>query len=185
MMSGMINKRKKRGLLRELLDIPVGVCIVLIVAFVAAGSLFIFFRMHYGDIIEREEAICESAVFESYVINVGRYSSVIDVELHLEGGRLLFVDGECYNASLGDALDRLSGGEQLDMLLHPTTGAVLEIRCGEDTLLRFEDAIDGMIFENIGFAVIGTACYLCAAVPAVSLVARGVKKLKKRNTGRG
>ena len=69
-----------------------------------------------------------------------RYFSVIDVELHLEGG------------------------ERLDMLL------------------RFEDAIDGTIFERIGFAVIGTAYRLCAVVPPYRSSFE-VRKSKKRNTG--
>lgn len=58
-----MKRNVKDRLYSELLDIPLGVCIFLIVAGLVIGGIFVMGTWHWGALIDIEEAIPVSAAF--------------------------------------------------------------------------------------------------------------------------
>ena len=176
-------KRKKRARrLREgIEDIPLSVCILFIVGGIIIGNVFIIGTWHWGKLIGRDEAIPISANYETYELEYGRYGSISGVELIFEDRESLYINSECYRVSVQDSLDDLDKGDRLDMLRHPNSDDVWEIRHGDEIILSFEESTDRVRAGNIGFTFLGVFGYSSAALGVASLAVQFVRKRKLAN----
>lgn len=176
-------KRKKRArrLHEGIEDIPLGVCIFMIVLGLVIGSIMVVGTWYWGELIGRDEAIAISAEYESYKVNYGRYGSVNDIELSFSDREPLYINSECYRVSVEDALQSLERGDRLDMLRHPNSDDVWEIKRGEDVILSFDESVERVRAGNIGFTLIGVFGYLVAALGITSLAVQYVRKRKLDN----
>lgn len=176
-------KRKKRARRQRerIEDIPIGVCIFLIVLGVVIGSVMIVGTWYWGELIDRDEAIAISANYETYELEYGRHGSVSGVELIFTDREPLYINSECYRVSVQDSLDDLDKGDRLDMLRHPNSDDVWEIKHGEDVILSFDESVERVRAGNIGFTLIGIFGYLVAALGITSLAVQYVRKRKLDN----
>ena len=176
-------KRKKRArrLHEGIEDIPLGVCIFMIVLGVVIGSVMVVGTWYWGELIGRDEAIPISANYETYELEYGRYGSVSGVELIFTDREPLYINAECYRVSVQDSLDDLDKGDRLDMLRHPNSDDVWEIKRGEDVILSFDESVERVRAGNIGFTLIGVFGYLVAALGITSLAVQYVRKRKLDN----
>lgn len=173
-----MKKKWKDKLCSELLDIPVSMCIFLLVAGILLGNVFVIGTWHWGELIDMDEAIPVHATFDAYDLHYGRHGSVNSVEIRFTDREKLFIDSAAYHGDLEDALERLSSGDKVDLLIHPNSDDIWQMKCGGNTILSFADAKDRVRADNIGFTVLGVFGYAMALLGAVSMLMSWCKKRK-------
>ena len=150
---------------------PVGVAIFLIVAGLILGTVFIFGMQFWGESIDREEAIQESGVFESYQIHYGRHR-ISEIKIILNDHRSFYIDGACVTDELQNQIEALPKGAKVDMLIHPNSDTIWELKRDDHSILSFERSQEQIKGENIGFAALGLFMYFCVVLGIGSLLMR-------------
>ena len=104
------------------------------------GTTFTFGMQYRNKPIERDEAIPMTAAYETYDVHRSR-RSIKYIQLSLQGiENSPDIDGCCVTDNLISLLQDIPAGAEVFLLLHPNSDTVLEMRCGEQTLLSFEEA---------------------------------------------
>lgn len=153
-----------------IIDIPVGVCIFFVVVGIIIGNLFVIVTWHEGALIDINEAIPVTASFDSYMIHHSPKGFLNEIGIYFSDYEKLYMDGAYFNIDVENALNDLQRGEKVDLLLHPNSGYIWEMKSDENVILSFDDAKMRTCSENIAFSVIlGTVGYLCAGLGIVSL----------------
>ena len=180
-MSKKRNKPKKVRTKRSwIVDVPIGVCIFFIIAGIIIGNVFVIMTWHEGKLIDKSEAIPISATFESYTLHHSSKGFVSEVGIYFSDHEKLYMDGVCFNVDVESALDKLQSGDKIELLLHPNSDYIWEMKCYESIILSFEDAKTQIRSENIAFsATVGAFGYLCAGLGVVSLLLQ-FKELRRR-----
>ena len=165
-----------RNLLLKLLPAP-NIAAVLLILGSILGTVFTFGMQYWGADIQREDAIETSGDFESYRIIYGygrlRGSNQInEITINLVGCEPVSIDGACVTEGLIDRLDAIEEGTKLQLLVHPNSGTVWELKDGEETILDFEYSKQHIKLENTIFAYLGGFMYFCALAGLISLVMR-------------
>ena len=151
----MKKKKRKNKVKRSwILDVPIGVCILFIIFGIVLGIVFVFVTWHEGKIIDKSEAISESAIYESYIMHHSAKGSLNEIEIRFSDRESLYMNAAYWNADIEASFDKLDSGVRLYMLVHPISEYIWEIETETETLLRFEDAKHGTYVENIGFSII-------------------------------
>lgn len=92
------------------------------------------------------------------------------IDIQFLDGQEHTVDGVCSGHGLADRLEALPRGTQMELLLHPDSGAVLQIEAEGEILLEFDFALDQLWREAVLFAVLGLAMYAGDAFLLVSVI---------------
>ena len=162
-----------------------GTAVMLLVVGLILGSIFVFGSQYWGEPIQREDAIEISAIYEAYEINPGkiRKHHIKQIEISIADHSSVYIDGACVSEDVKDGIKELPEGAKLNMLVHPNSDTVWELKHGDKTILSFEESQKDIKSENIGFIVLGVFMYFCAAIGLGSLLTRGVRarKNKKRS----
>lgn len=162
-----------------------GTAVMLLVVGLILGSIFVFGSQYWGEPIQREDAIEISATYEAYEINPGkiRKHHIKQIEISIADHSSVYIDGACVSEDVKDGIKELPEGAKLNMLVHPNSDTVWELKHGDKTILSFEESQKDIKSENIGFVVLGVFMYFCAAIGLGSLLTRGVRarKNKKRS----
>lgn len=180
------NEKKKRNVCTKrswITDIPIGFCIVFIVMGIVIGNLFVILTWHDGKPIDKSEAIPVTATFSSYTTHTSAKGSLAEIEINFSDHERLFIDGVCFSVDVEHALDDLQSGDRVELLLHPNSNYVWEMKSEENVILSFDDAKSQICSENIVFsAILGTFGYLCAIMGIVSLLLqlKGRRKTKEK-----
>ena len=169
-----MGKRRKKQ------EISIGTAVMLLVFGLILGSIFVFGSQYWGEPIQREDAIEISATYEAYEINPGkiRKHHIKQIEITLADHSSVYIDGACVSEKVKDELKALPEGEKVDMLVHPNSDTVWELKHGNKTILSFEESQKDIKNENIGFIILGIFMYFCAVIGFGSLLMRGVKARK-------
>lgn len=174
-----IKKQKQaQQKLSWLYGIPIGFCILFICICVGMGSVFIFSSWYIDAPIERDEAISLNVTFDSYRVNY-YYKSHDEIILEFKDYEELWVAHPLYE-DMENALEALSSGDNLHLLVHPRSMEIWEIGCGGKTLLSFEDTKNTTYIDSIGFTVIAVVAYVIAVFLSASLILRLIAKRKER-----
>ncbi|MBQ8849543.1 MAG: hypothetical protein IJ011_04310 [Clostridia bacterium] len=168
---------------KGLADIPIVACVFFTVAGILLGNVMVIGTWHWGKLIKREEATSVSATFESYYMSYGRYGSVSCVYIDFSDYDRLAIDGACCDAETEYLMNGLERGDRLEMLIHPNSGDIWELKSGNVVLLSFENSVSRMQFENVGFTAIGAFMYFVALIGIVSLIIqyRDHRKIKNQS----
>lgn len=175
-------KRKKKIKTKRswIVDIPIGACIFFIIVGIVLCTVFIFITWNEGRLIDKSEAISVSATFDSYTMHHSPKGSLNEIEIRFKDREQLYMDSAYFSATIEDSLDQLDSGEQLHMLLHPSSEYIWEIKTERDTILYFEEAKEGVLVENLGFSIVlGTFGGLCAIMGTTSLILQLVERKRK------
>ena len=174
----MSKRRKKQGT-------SLGTAVMLLVVGLILGSIFVFGSQYWGEPIQREDAIEISATYEAYEINPGkiRKHHIKQIEISLADHSSVYIDGACVSEDVKDGITALPEGAKLNMLVHPNSDTVWELKHGDKTILSFEESQKDIKNENVGFVILGVFMYFCAVIGLGSLLTRGVRarKNKKRS----
>lgn len=170
-----MGKRKKQ-------EITLGTAVMLLVVGLILGSIFVFGSQYWGEPIQREDAIEISATYETYEINPGkiRKHHIKQIEISFDDHSSVYIDGSCVSEDVKDGIKALPEGAKLDMLVHPNSDTVWELKYGDKTILSFEESQKDIKNENIGFVVLGVFMYFCAAIGLGSLLMRGIRARKRK-----
>ena len=171
--------RKKKA---WILDVPIGVCVILMVMGLLIGNVFVMIIWNEGRLIDKCETIPVTATFDSYMFHTSPKGSLDSVELLFNDHEKLYIDDACFDGDVKDALDRLEKGDRVDLLLHPVSGDVWEMESEELQILSFDDAKRGTFFENLAFTMLfGFFGYFVAIIAVISLLCqwKEYRKIKK------
>ena len=177
--------KKRAGRKRSwIVDIPVWCCVFFIVAGILLGYVFINVTWHERALIDQSQAIPVTATYDSHTVRTSsRSGSVSEVEVRFDDYEKCYIPGACVWEENETALKKLQSGEQVQLLLHPNSGDIWEMKREDDTILSFSDARQRMRTDNIGLTVLGGIVgYLIAIMGAVSLILqwREYRKEKRR-----
>lgn len=167
------NRRRNK---KTLADIPIVTSVALILLGLFLGSVFLSSVLYFNMPIEKEKAESVTATFDSYRI-VGK-------KRHHSGEvALYFSDSESYTFPSQktehiEALDDLKKGEKLELLIHPNTDSVMEMKSGRGVLLSFEESSGIMKNNRIGFSVFACFMYSVAVMGVLALLMRYLKHRK-------
>ena len=182
-MSKKMRKKKKKKIRTKrswIVDIPIGACLLFIIGGIILCTVFVFVTWHEGRLIDKSEAVSVSATFDSYIMHHSPKGSLNEIEICFRDRESLYMDSAYFNATIQDSLDQLDGGEQLDMLLHPSSEYIWEIKTDRDIILLFEDAKEGVLVENLGFSLIlGSFGCFCSVMGTTSLILQLVERKRK------
>ena len=163
-----MSKRRKKQ------EISLGTAVMLLVVGLILGSIFVFGSQYWGEPIQRKDAIEMSATYEAYEINPGkiRKHHIKQIEITLADHSSVYIDGACVSEDVKDGIKALPEGAKLDMLVHPNSDTVWELKHGDKTILSFEESQRDIKNENVGFIILGIFMYFCAAIGIGSLLIR-------------
>ena len=155
---------------------------MLLVVGLILGSIFVFGSQYWGEPIQREDATEVSAIYEAYEINPGkiRKHHIKQIEILLADHSSVYIDGACVSEDVKDEIKALTEGAKLDMLVHPNSDTVWELKHGDKTILSFEESQKDIKNENVGFIILGIFMYFCAAIGLSSLLMRGIRARKRK-----
>ena len=173
-MSKTIKKRE------SLADIPLGICLFFIIGGLLIGNVMVIGTWHWGKPITRNEAVLIEATFDSYEeVYHGRGGSR-SARILFSDYRDLNVNTACYKEEVANRLDTLPSGSRVQILLHPNSDDIWELKMGEYIVLSFEDSTAAMQFENVGFTILGVFMYALGIFGVIALVAKCVKNRKSK-----
>lgn len=109
--------------------------------------------------ITPEEAESITAVYTGAVRH-SRRGYTQSVELHFQDHPDVFAENR--PAVLWDALDRVATGSQMELLIHPDGGGVLQVRADGVLLLDFDSTMEAAWNESLAFFGLGLFMYFCA-----------------------
>ena len=172
-----MSKRRKKQ------EMTFGTAVMLLVVGLILGSIFVFGSQYWGEPIQREDATEVSAIYEAYEINPGkiRKHHIKQIEITLTDHSSVYIDGACVSEDVKDGIKALPEGAKLDMLVHPNSDTIWELKHGDKTILSFEESQKDIKNENVGFIILGIFMYFCAAIGLGSLLIkwRGARKRSK------
>lgn len=112
--------------------------------------------------IDVETAIMLSAVFDRADRIYGKHG-VKYVNLEFQDADTQMVDSCCLGYGLEEKLENIPSGTQMQLLIHPDSGNVLQIQVEGETLLEFDYAQDQLWGEAMFFPILGVFMFVCAS----------------------
>lgn len=161
------------------------VALFLLVVGLFLGTVFTVGMSYWNAPLGRDDAEEVTATYSSYRIDYdydryGNRRDIQEVELQFTDHDELSIDGSCVSEEVKNAIKELPVGAELDMLLHPNSSSIVELKHGEKTILPFEEAVKDLGVERIGFLILGILLYLCAVWGAFVLLKRWILKVKNQ-----
>ena len=151
--------RPNRGFVLSGLGLSVKLSIIAMMCFALfIGTVFATQPLRNRQITP-EEAESITAVYAGAVRH-SRRGTTQSVELHFQDHPDVFA--EIRPAVLWDALDRVDTGSEMELLIHPDGGGVLQVCADGVLLLDFDSAMETAWKESLGFLGLGLFMYFCA-----------------------
>lgn len=145
------------------------------------GTVFLSNFLFWEKTVEKKDAIRISAVYESYYYkNLHRRASIF--ELYFKDAETLSIASVCVSDELFERLDNLPEGSRVDMLLHPNSDYVIEIKTEEKTIMDYEYATGRMHTESIGFLIFGLCVYAVSVYFIYQTIRLTRRRLKLNNS---
>ena len=143
------------------------------------GTVFTFGMAYWNEEIPRESCKRVETEFLDYHENRSRHR-IREILIDCSNGERYSIDGVSINEALKNALENLSEGERIRLLIHPNSDTILEFSCGGGLILEFKDTIKKLGQEKNGFGILGGFMYFLALVGLYHIVAQTIFKKKKR-----
>lgn len=105
--------------------------------------------------ISREEAIPAEAGYESCRASYGR-SSLSEVQVRFSDLEQKYLDSAYVTEPMYEAVQALEPGTPVSLLLHPNSNLILDFRVGDQVILDFDRAVEGLRREVLGFTILGS-----------------------------
>ena len=157
-------------------------CILLVIVGLLLGTVFTVGMGYWNAAVAPEEALSVTAEYAGYEIEYGSRrrgmggNRMGEVDLLFADHEPLTIDGSCVGNELLDALAAVNRGATLDLLVHPHSDSVLSITIGGQTLLAFDDAMNRLSVERMGFLALGICNYIAAGLGAYYLITGTYRK---------
>ena len=171
-------KRKRRAD-----PMPIGAAVFFIIVGMVMGTVFTLGMQYWNEPIQREDARVIVATYDSYYRNESpRHHRGIVVRF--TDCDSMNIDSACLRQDVVDSIQELSSGDRVELLVHPNSDTIWEMKSDTNTILPFELAQERLKCENIAFGILGILLYALAVSGVVSLLFRWRRaKTKKKRKG--
>lgn len=160
-----------------------GEATVIIVLGLLMGTVFLINSLYWNAPVERSQAIEGEAVFShNYIYVTGR--SQTNAIVRFQDREQLSIPSVCVNDQLLEALDTLTPGETISLVIHPNSSTLLALASGDRVLLDFDRTQAHLRRENIGFACFAIFLYGLALYAAITPKKGSKKHESKPNRSR-
>ena len=136
------------------------------------GTIFTFGMQFWHAPITEQDAITDTAIFDSYDIRDGRSGSTKEIIVRFEDRDQLYIDGVCVTDALINQLKAVKHGDELMLTIHPNSNTILELQYGKKLLLEFDQTTKKLTNEATGFMGLGILCYLAAIAGLLRILKR-------------
>ncbi len=152
---------------------PKAGAIFLIIAGIFLGTIFTVGMRFWEGRVTKAEALRMNAVFSSYKeINRGGHTQEMIVQF--ADHEQLTIDGACLSDEVIRKVGALKPGTALDLYVHPNSGTILEMAHGEEVIIGFDETVDKLSGEVLGFTALGIVLYLGAAFGIIKLIRKEI-----------
>ena len=141
--------------------------------------MFTFGMQHWNNKVDREDCISLETQFVSYRIDYSRHS-IREIEIVCSNGQKYPIDGSTVTSALKNDLYNLTSGENCQLLIHPNSNTILEMKTENHELLSFDEAISKLGNEATGFLFLGIFMYFASLVGLYYVVLHTKEKIKSR-----
>ena len=171
-------KRKRRAN-----PMPIGAAVFFIIVGMVMGTVFTLGMQYWNEPIQREDARVIVATYDSYYRDKSPHHDR-GITVRFTDRDQLTIDSACLRQDVVDSIQELSSGDRVELLVHPNSDTIWEMKSDMNTILPFELAQERLTGENIAFGILGILLYALAVSGVVSLLFRWrrakTKKKKKR-----
>ena len=126
-------------------------CVICISVFIGSVFVSMLFQNHK---ITPEEAIVFSDEYTGYEKAVRRYHTHY-INLQFADSQEQYLDGFLCSDALVKQLDQIPAGTPMNLLIHPTSGSIMQIEVQDTILLHFDSAMSAIRTNSITFACLG------------------------------
>lgn len=172
----MSRKTRQHNLTRRLKKLPdLGQAVFLLIAGLIMGTVFTFLMDYTQGPVPVEEARPVSAVMQDVRGSYGRQNSrnsLREILIRFEDYKQLGIDHPVANKAMLDKLLSVAPGTTFDMLVHPNSATILELRIDGEEIVSFDDAVAKLSRENKAFFWMGVCLYAAAAFGAYVVILR-------------
>jgi hypothetical protein len=148
---------------------PKGVSIFLMIVGLLLGSVFSFGNLYWSKTISRDEAVSVTAEFASYKVHYRKGQSR-NVVIYFSDYKLLDIDTYCATDEVIDNVASLTPGAKVEMLVHPNSDIILEMKTKDKSILTFNDSMTKLKHGRTGYLFISGFMYLCFGYGLFSLL---------------
>lgn len=166
----------------KLRPMPLSMAIFLLIAGIIMGSIFIFGVQHWNAEISREECSTVQTKFVSYEVLHQRRKphKIHEYAVDCANNERYFIDGECINKDLENALNRLVEDAHITLLIHPNQNTIVEFTTPYSTILAFDDTMEKLGTERTGFLILGIFLYVCALLGLYFILYHVIRAQKRK-----
>ena len=144
------------------------------------GTVFTFGMSHWNENVPREACKYVETEFLDYHEDrpLRRPSHIREIMIDCSNGERYSIDSVSINEELKNAVENLSEGEKITLLIHPNQDKILELSDDDGLILEFEDTITKLGKEKNAFGILGGFMYLLALVGLYHIAAQKIFKKK-------
>ncbi len=150
--------------------LPLGQSVMLFVACLFIGTVFVFGGRYWNSDITKEDARNVTAVYESYKISYGRHHHIKEILIRFSDHDQLSIDGSCVTEELIEIVEKIIPGSTVSILVHPNSDTIMQMVVGQTEIIGFEDTMKIIAREREGFKYPGIFMYSGAVMAFISII---------------
>ena len=143
-------------------ELSTGGLIFVLVGGLFMGSIFTFGMQHQNASVKVEDAIHTKEIFASYKICYDDGDNPDEVMMYFKDGDCFYIDEFGIDEQLLGYLEEIKPGTEMELIVHPNSNYILDMKVGGICLLEFEDSMKEVAKERKGFFALGIFTYTCA-----------------------
>lgn len=142
---------------------------VLLIIGIILGNVFVFGQSYWNKTIEPNEAFQACATYISHKESIRR-GNTKGIYVSFSDYDKLYIDTVCVNDKLRMQLDEVKEDTKVQMLIHPNSDTILDMRTSDKTFLDFHDVMKKLESEKEFFFILGIGCYFVALIGLIRLL---------------
>lgn len=154
-----------------------GTLIAAVLLSLALGGVFVFGMQFWHAEIPADLARHEQRIYSTFRIS-GADSHPKEMIVMFADGSQLDIDRVCIDDAVRGKLESLARNSPVELLIHPNSGTILDMRANGEAIVVFEHAMQKLTRERNGFLILGLLCYACAGAGLITLIKQSIRKQK-------
>ncbi len=142
---------------------------VLLIIGIILGNVFVFGQLYWNKTIEPNEAIQTCATYISHKESIRR-GTTKGIYVSFSDYDKLYIHTVCINDMLRMQLDEVKEDTKVQMLIHPNSDTILDMRTSDKILLDFHDVMKKLESEKEFFFIFGIGFYFVALISLIRLL---------------